>query len=834
MLSMGKNADGPCLTMPSSGASFLLAMFLLVGTLGYAYYHLLGAERTVASTVFDDEFLQLSEELEPKGRVLVILLDSARKDFMFSPRMSFLSSLRERGAWGFSYVLSFPLSITGQRAIFEGVVASPLTFFKDFLEEFHPSPVTAPNLFMRVTRKGGRAVIFDNSLRWVYGQYADLASFKPKKFSFGEYREEARYVFEQARSFLEKEPWDLAVVPFYAIDYVGHLKTPRSPEYLDFLPVIDDYVRRLVDVTTERDVVLITAEHGMDDNGLHVDRSEIVVEVPFILLGPLVKTGGPKRILQIDWAPTLSFLAGVSPFYPTPALPAFDLLKLPEEEKVKLLTRFSKALSRTSREASLEELRKEQIARLRLKGSLLDSFFFLLGTLLSMALLAYVALSGDDGRWSVKRAVKVIGAWLVGLWVAVGLLFYSGILDDFSSRFLFTADLILSNPLKVSLAFGLVALLAFLSMRVVGEAPPKVADGVMLFLGAFLLVGIFVSGNPYHPLSWAVAVFPLVGLVLGAARRAAWLTMFFAFWAGLAIRRIAFHYALPERWVLVTAVLALGLTYLFWRVRREPERWRLLGLQLLLFLPGVVAIAWPSNVETKALFLALLLVPVVILGSRKPKAKDTGLALWVVFFLLGTSSDLNHLTLLVALPMFLAIWAASRGTSDAAAGLMVTWGTWALYLLPGNGFNFKLRDLGDTFILSSARNELVELTVMVIAARFILPATVLLWGMKDKDSRGSLLLVVSTALLPVAGGIGARLMMLQSFSGVGLLWDHLPRLTVLLGYAVLLLGAFAMVAATSSLKRLARKLLERLAKPPLGGIYIWGPRKWQNGQGDCL
>ena len=40
----------------------------------------------------------------PPGRMLVILLDSARKDFTFSDHMPFISSLLERGAWGISEV----------------------------------------------------------------------------------------------------------------------------------------------------------------------------------------------------------------------------------------------------------------------------------------------------------------------------------------------------------------------------------------------------------------------------------------------------------------------------------------------------------------------------------------------------------------------------------------------------------------------------------------------------------------------------------------------------------------------------------------------------------
>jgi len=74
---------------------------------------------------------------------------------------------------------------------------------------------------------------------------------------------------------------------------------------------LDNYVRQLVELTTNDDIVLITAEHGIDTNGFHVDRTEFVIDTPFVLSGPRINKGGPKEILQIDLAPTLSLLAGV-------------------------------------------------------------------------------------------------------------------------------------------------------------------------------------------------------------------------------------------------------------------------------------------------------------------------------------------------------------------------------------------------------------------------------------------------------------------------------------------------------------------------------------------
>ena len=260
--------------------------------------------------------------------MLVILLDSTRKDSMFSETMPFISSLRRQGAWGISRVVSAPLSVAGDHAIFSGVILSPLSIVDDFSASVKPSAYD--NFFKRVTQQKRRAIIFSSDcLRGAYGRDTDLSAFVPKGFLFSQYREDAKYIFDQTYDLLKNEQWDLAAVQFVTMDSVGHLETPLSPNYMPTLKLLDNYVRQLVELTTDEDTVLITAEHGIDNNGFHVDRTEFVIDTPFILLGPNVKSGGPRKVLQIDWAPTLSILAGVSPFYTSPALPSLDLLSFP-------------------------------------------------------------------------------------------------------------------------------------------------------------------------------------------------------------------------------------------------------------------------------------------------------------------------------------------------------------------------------------------------------------------------------------------------------------------------------------------------------------------------
>ena len=417
--------------------AFIAASAVLAAGVLYAYHDLFGGP----GQIHYEEADKLSTWGEPTGRVLVILFDAGRMDFTFSEHMPFVSSCRERGAWGASEVASIPLSVAGHRSIFAGTVANPLAFFDDF----HAPTSTVDNLFMRLQQKGVRAVIFDHCVRSLYGEYTDQTVYQPRGHSLSEYREQSAHVFQHAHGFLSTEQWDVAAVAFYALDYLGHLETPSSPNYVPTVRLIDDYVRQLVELTNENDVVLMTSEHGMDDSGFHMDRVPIVIECPFVLLGPRVNTGGPKRVLQIDWAPTLSLLAGVSPFYDSPALPNLDLIQVPEKDRLALLQKFSKVMAQTPRPLPLDELRAARLDKLARRGSIGSCAVVAIAALLSMALLMCVGLFDPVEGQRPRPGIVAIGAGTLGLVAVTGAANALGFFDCVGRYAPFSANLILAQ-----------------------------------------------------------------------------------------------------------------------------------------------------------------------------------------------------------------------------------------------------------------------------------------------------------------------------------------------------------------------------------------------------
>lgn len=771
---------------------FALALLIFFTTAGYTSFKLLSVK-----TETDNQEINAPPSLPlSKGRILIILLDSTRKDSMFSDDMPYISSLRKQGAWGISRVLSTPLSVAGDHAIFSGVISGPFTLIDDFSASETLS--TYDNLFRRVTQQKKRAVIFSSDcLRSAYGLDTDISAFTPKGFLFSQYREDAKYTFDNSYNFLKHEEWDLATVQFVTMDFIGHLETPLSPNYSPTLKLLDNYVRQLVELTTDDDIVLITSEHGMDDNGFHVDRTEFVIDTPFILTGPGIIKGGPRQILQIDWAPTLSILAGVSPFYASPALPALDLLSLPPEYRSGLIRRFSKRITGNFNISNLDELRKIRLTRMGRKSSPALCILIILTTLCSLTLFAFVALSSNDYSGTLHSKIKHITFWIFGLCALTSIELYFGVLNYISNHFPFSANNIFDNPIKIGLAF---MLMVFLPMYYGKFIKKKKTDSENVSLSFFLILIfsiVFIATNPYHPLNWAVVCIPLFSW--GVTRHPAWLIIFFAILSGMAMRRLTFYnvyhpITMPDRWALSLMLLLIVIAFLLWELRHDDNRVSIVGHGIFGSLPCVMIIACPFSVGVKAILLLFGLILLVYANRLTQKTLHVWLALWVAFFYLGTSSTINHVSHIVALPLLLAVWSISKKSSVIIKGCMVTLVIWALFLFPGNEFDLKIMELRDKFILGSVAAKQIEMTVIVIGSRYIVPATILVWIMKRAAPRTSLLSMFSVTILPLVFGIGICLTIWTSTTFVDYPWDLFAKLTILFGFSFIIGCAFFIVS----------------------------------------
>jgi len=748
---------------------------------------------------------RMEEELILKPvnkRTLVILIDALRKDIMFSDKMPFLSNLRNRGAWGISKMTSVPVTIAGDHAIFSGTIGN----FSSIFEYFLGSSSTYDNIFNRITSHGKRAVILSSaSLRSSYGKFSDLTAFTPRHFSFGQYREDASYLFREAYRFLKEEKWDFAVVQFLTLDYLGHLETPLSPNYSSILKVIDGYIRKLVNLTTDQDIILITSEHGMDDQGFHADYTPEIIDTPFILLGPLVKKGGPNKIMQIDLAPTLSILAGVSPIYDSPALPALDLFEFSDKTNSIILHGFSPATTGVTSSLSLKQLRKMRQTNITIKKSPFNSMLIIFATLITMILLSHIVFSSSSNRKNTRFiSIQILG--VITCILVLGIIrSFSGILDYVTKFFPFSANFILTHPFRVILSISLLTTFSVLCLKYCFRNNHKYREFYVLFLFILIFAGAFLSINPYHPLNWIILCFPLI--VWGISQRTTWLVVFGSVTIGLLIRRLTFYKAyinfnFTERWFLTLVILVACSAFLFWKLYPDSKKIRYLGLEVLCFIPGIIIMALSSNVLVNGILLLLCLIPVVFLNIKEPKLENASLALWVTFYYLGTSGSINHATHIIALPLFLAILSYAKGTTAVNRGIMLSFVFWVLYLLPGNSFDLKILELSDSFIQNSAIHEQISITVLLIASRYIFPVTILFWALIKTSPHISKLSLASAAFLPIVCGLGLKLSLLNLNLTNDIYSDQLSKVIVLFVYFLILLSAFLIVGLISFFKNL--------------------------------
>lgn len=736
------------------------------------------------------------------GKTLVILIDSLPERLMFSSHTPFLSSYRYKGAWGTTRVISIPLSIECTHAIFSGVVANPLqmTHFVAM-----PTPKSFDSFPARVHRSGRIFAACIPTYHALYGAAAGITTpivpDEKKSFMYANYRQAVDITFKKSREMLSSRPWDVAATAFYELDYAGHYShSTRSREYLSTLSLIDDYVRQLVALAEPQDTVLITSEHGMTARGTHVEMSPDVSETGFILTGPAVKKTGPETVLATDWAPTLSLLSGVSPFYTQMALPAFKILDLPKAEVDSLVREYLHWLAPSSHDCNLQELEHQRMLKLNGKVSLVLGLAVILAMLLSVVALLYMALlpvferGGFRFGWNLLARMVFCGMAMTGLLMFAAMKFKC---PPFSAKFM------IGHFLLVPAFFALLAVSAVYLRKIYSSWKAVPREVVMLLSFTAMMTAILVAKDPYQPLNWVLASIPVLGW--GLSRRKEWLIISGALALGLMIRRLtacgveAFD-ALPPRWIIACALLAAAQLCLFWRMRRDARNKEIILAGTVCFAFGIAIIASPAHLGVKAALLIAWLAAVARLSAAYPAARYIWWGLWTAFFYLGTSGSIENTTHAVTLCMMPAAWLLVEGKSAAAKGMMAAFVCWLLYVLPSNDFSLSFYDLADKVIMGAVIPGHLDYSVALIAARNIIPAAILLWGLCWDMSKELIPSVASAAALPLVCGIFLLAVQMRLVPHSAFPWPETVRTILLLGHLVILVGAFAIVG----LLRLAR------------------------------
>jgi len=122
-------------------------------------------------------------------------------------------------------------------------------------------------------------------------------------------------VYRQALAVITgEEPLpDLLVVHFGGLDHASHAYGGVSPQAMATAEVIDGYIADLLDAwDLSRRTAILTSDHGHIDSGGHGGWEEEVLNVPLVFVGQAVDPGPKEAARQVDIAPTICALLGMS------------------------------------------------------------------------------------------------------------------------------------------------------------------------------------------------------------------------------------------------------------------------------------------------------------------------------------------------------------------------------------------------------------------------------------------------------------------------------------------------------------------------------------------
>ncbi len=244
-------------------------------------------------------------------RVILVLVDGLRLDA--SRDMAALNELRRQGA-DLSVRIGQPsLSYPSWTVIASGAWQE----ISGVTTNWYEGPVQTDTIFRRAQEAGMPAVVVGGG-GWdkLYGPH--LTDWIPIKGPGDESAPPEEWAEMDAESFrrstvvLREHREGLILIYFGGTDELAHRFGGTSTQYLDEVRRVDDYIARLAErLDWERDVLIVTSDHGHVDIGGHGGWEPEVLHVPLVMVGKGIRQGAYPERLQADIAPTIAALLGL-------------------------------------------------------------------------------------------------------------------------------------------------------------------------------------------------------------------------------------------------------------------------------------------------------------------------------------------------------------------------------------------------------------------------------------------------------------------------------------------------------------------------------------------
>ncbi len=265
-------------------------------------------------------------------RVVLIVVDGLRVDA--SQKLPNLNELRKEGADLVVRVGQPSLSYPGWTVIATGAWQE----VSGVTTNWYKGPVQADNLF-RVAKDSGLPSVAVGSPGWkkLFGPYlteALIVEEPPEEAPPEEWAKVDEETYRLASEALDKYSSGFILVHFVGTDAMAHNYGGVSREYLDEAMRVDGFIGKLLQkLDPDKDVVLVTADHGHIDRGGHGGWEEAVLRVPLVLKGKPIRKGLYTEQTQADIAPTVAALLGTPYPVHSQGRPLLELIEAPAEVK---------------------------------------------------------------------------------------------------------------------------------------------------------------------------------------------------------------------------------------------------------------------------------------------------------------------------------------------------------------------------------------------------------------------------------------------------------------------------------------------------------------------
>ncbi len=255
-------------------------------------------------------------------KLIVVILDGCRYDTAVA-QLGFMNHLVERQQASLLKVTSEMPS--NSRPLYEVLMTGVPTYQNGIYSNYHAQRSKEWSLFELVKEASG--ITGAAAYHW----YSELYNQAPyniltdriqhdsdKLIQHGIFYSEDSYpdshLFADAHALVTDYQPDFLVVHSMNIDDVGHKYTANSREYAAMVNRADALLAVCLPEWLQQGYqVVVTADHGMDENGLHGGSLAAHREVPFYLISEKCHQLQAEALPQLQAAPLFCYLLGIDP-----------------------------------------------------------------------------------------------------------------------------------------------------------------------------------------------------------------------------------------------------------------------------------------------------------------------------------------------------------------------------------------------------------------------------------------------------------------------------------------------------------------------------------------